>query len=231
MPTLCRTCGVLANIAVGLSVACVVACNKTTPTEPSRYGYPTLRIECSTAGTTPLMCSARILCGFAACAPGTPDDVTGQAIWETGDPAVVSVIGPGALVAVGVGDTLVRATWQSLVAQHPISVFTASPPLPTQEIFGSVYEAGKTAAVGPISGSTIQVISGLLSGRSATSGVPPPLLPGFFGPFGGPDYYRILGVPPGTYRLRVSMDGFVTQERDVTLTSGSVNADFQLSPL
>jgi hypothetical protein len=62
---------------------------------------------------------------------------------------------------------------------------------------------------------------------------PPPLgLPGYLGPFGGPGYYRLIGVPPGTYRLRCTKDGYATQESEVTLTgAGSRVVYFQLQPL
>lgn len=217
--------------AVGLA-ALLVACDAETPSGPTRYGVPLLAVSCSTAGVNPLLCANRISCGGPyPCAPEVPTtDLTGQAIWESGNPAVVRIIEPGVVGAVGVGDTLVRARWQHYDAQRTVSVFAGTPPLPTNEIFGGVYEAGKTPATGAIVGATIEVIDGLLAGRSVTSGVPPPLLPGFFGPFGGPGYYRILGVPAGTYRLRVSMAGYVTQERDVTVADGSPSAEFQMLP-
>jgi hypothetical protein len=75
------------------------------------------------------------------------------------------------------------------------------------------------------------VLDGLVANHAATSGVPPSLLPGYLGPFGGAGYYRILGVPPGTYHLRISKNGYASQERTVTVTIGSPAADFQLSPL
>jgi hypothetical protein len=220
-----------ARVTVGGFAAFLVACGGENPSAPTRYGPPILIVSC-TAGTSPLLCTARIECWGFPCAPEiTATDVTSQAVWESGDPSVARIIALGAVEAVGTGDTLVRAHWQHFDAQRTVSVFPGTPPLPTHEIFGGVWEAGKTPATGAISGANIEVTSGLLAGRSVTSGVPPPLLPGFFGPFGGPGYYRILGVPPGTYRLRVRREGYITQERDVTVSNGSPLADFQLSPL
>jgi len=142
-------------------------------------------------------------------------------------------VGAGRFDAVGLGDTFVHA--RSVYAYEgwrTVSVFPGLPPQPTGEIFGSVYEAGKTAAVAPIDGALIEVIEGLLVGRTATSGVPPPLPPGFAGPFGGPGYYRLLAVPAGMYRLRVTKGGYVAQEREVTVPVGvSPGVDFQLQPL
>jgi uncharacterized membrane protein len=37
-------------------------------------------------------------------------------------------------------------------------------------------------------------------------------------------------VPPGTYRLRISKEGYASQERSVTVEISNV-ADFQLTPL
>ena len=77
----------------------------------------------------------------------------------------------------------------------------------------------------------IQVLDGLVAGQTGTSGVPPTLLPGYLGPFGGPGYYRILGVPPGTYHLRIDKDGYASRDQTVTVSSGSPDADFQLQPM
>jgi len=173
-----------------------------------------------------------VTCSLYPCAPGTPSDVTDEAVWESADTGILRVVGAGRFDAVGLGDTLVRARWQYTGGQRTVSVFPGLPPQPTGEIFGSVYEAGKTAAVAPIDGALIEVIEGLLVGRTATSGVPPPLPPGFAGPFGGPGYYRLLAVPAGMYRLRVTKGGYVAQEREVTVPVGvSPGVDFQLQPL
>ena len=116
-----------------------------------------------------------------------------------------------------------------------MSVFVGTPPLPTYEIAGGVYLKGQVSAPGSpavaINGAVVQILDGLVAGRTAISGVPPALLPGYVGPFGGPGYYRLLGVPPGRYRLRITKDGYITQEQDVSVTGGSPVANVQLEPV
>jgi hypothetical protein len=158
-------------------------------------------------------------------------DVTPSAVWTAADSSIVTSVGPGIFAAGGVGDTFVRATWQSLTSpMRPVSVFAGTGPLPTYEIYGSVWQAGQVPASSYIDGATIQILSGLVAGRSVTSGVPPPLPPGYLGPLGGPGYYRLLGVPPGTYRVQIVKAGYVSQELDVTVVGPGPLVNFQLQP-
>lgn len=222
------------------AAAIIVSCGACSPTAPSctdQYGrgatsVNSLDVSCSTVGTN-LQCQAvasnrnnlYVYCPIE-------EDVTQAAAWTIGDPTVVRIVAPGIFQAVGSGRTFVRAAWQYMNSvMRPVAVFAGTPPLPTYEVFGSVYQKGQTIATGAINGATIEILNGLVAGLTATSGVPPPLLPGYLGPFGGPGYYRLLGVPPGTYRLRITKDGYVSQERDVTVTVGSPGADFQLEPM
>src|SRR5207237_3147800 len=72
-------------------------------------------------------------------------DVTQVAVWAVDDVAVAAVVAPGTFHAAGTGDTVIRVAWQNLKASaKPVSVFPGTPPLPTQEISGSVYQTGKT---------------------------------------------------------------------------------------
>jgi len=163
------------------------------------------------------------------------EDVTQAADWTVGDGSVVRTLMPGVFAAVATGHTFVHATWHGLdsndFGRNPVAVFPGTAPLPTYEVFGTVSQAGQTPSASPISGAVIQVLDGLVAGQMATSGVPPALLPGYLGPFGGQGYYRILGVPPGTYHLRISKDGYASQDRTVTVSTGSPSADFQLLPM
>jgi hypothetical protein len=97
-------------------------------------------------------------------------------------------------------------------------VFPGTTPLPTFGLQGTVYE-GATPNESRIDGATIDVIDGLIVGRRATSGSRPEPVPGYFAPGpAAPGLFIINGVPPGTIRLRVSKDGYVPEERDVTFT-------------
>jgi hypothetical protein len=136
--------------------------------------------------------------------------------------------------AVGTGDTVAVATWQNMftayTAGQPVSVFPNTPPLPTHEIFGLVWQAGSTPASSYIDGAVIQILDGLVAGRMATSGGPTPALPGYI-VFDGTGRYHLLGVPPGTYHLQATRSGYVSQQVTVTVTGqGSPEADFQLQP-
>ena len=158
--------------------------------------------------------------------------VTSAAVWTVGDPTVARVAAPGVLQAVGRGDTVVRASWQGIESEgRPVAVFPGTAPLPTNEIFGTVLQRGRTPADGAINGVVVEILDGLVAGRSTISGVPPPLLPGYFGPFGGAGYYRLLGVPPGSFRVRFSKQGFTSQERVVAVPDrGSPSVNVSLDP-
>jgi hypothetical protein len=221
--------GLVAFVALGVAVGC------DSPTAPDgRTGYIALRILCDGSGAAPLACRAETYCsGLYRCPDPTADgrDVTSRAVWSSADTTIARLTGAGLFAAGRPGDTVIRASVAGVgsEAERTIAVFEGAGPLPTNEIFGSVYEAGKTVATGAITGATVEVLNGLIAGRSVISGVPPPLLPGFYGPFGGPGYYRVLGSPPGSYRLRVTVDGYASQERTVVVPAqGSPAADFQL---
>ena len=229
--------GLLEIGAATLVVSCSACSSSTAPSCTDQYGrgataMNALDMSCSTIGSS-LQCNAvasnkndlYVYCPMQ-------QDVTQSAGWVIADPAIARMVAPGTFTAAGIGDTFVRATWQGLEStMRPVSVFAGTAPLPTYEIFGSVWLAGQTPTSSYIDGAVIQILNGLVAGRTATSGVPPPLPPGYLGPFGGKGYYRLLGVPPGTYRVRITKDGYASQERDVTVVGpGSPVVDFQLQP-
>jgi hypothetical protein len=159
-------------------------------------------------------------------------DVTQSADWMIADPGIVTSVEPGVFRAVGIGETFVRAKWTYFTSvMQPISAFTGTPPLPTSEIRGRVWQAGQTPATSYIDGAVIQILDGLVAGRMTMSGTPPPLPPGYYSAAAEQGRYRLLGIPAGTYRLRITKDGYVSQEREVTVNPpGGPAADFQLQP-
>jgi hypothetical protein len=177
----------------------------------------TVFVSCRTVGSR-LQCQAEAsIQGLYVYCPRS-EDVTLSAVWTAGDSAVVKLVAPGEFESVSVGDTFVHAIWERFDsdnwARTPISVFPGTSPMRTREIAGVVTAAGQTA---PIAGAVVQILDGLVAGRTSTTGVPPPLLPGYLGPFER-DGYRLMGVPPGRYRLRVTKDGYTPQEADATVT-------------
>ncbi len=193
-------------------------------------------VQCSTTGNV-LQCQATASINpnelYVYCPPPS-QDVTTAATWSADDATVLRVTAQGTFAAVGVGDTVVRAIWNNIRSYgRPVSVFPGTAPLLTVEIIGSVSLAGQTPAMGGINGALIEVLDGLVAGRSTTSGTVPPVLPGFVVWYGSPGGYAFFGVPSGVYTLRVSKPGYVTQERQVAVggaTGGSNNYDFQLTP-
>jgi hypothetical protein len=125
--------------------------------------------------------------------------------------------------AVAAGDPVIRAS-------HPlagdgsqsISVFPGTAPLPTYVLSGSVLD-GSDPARPPLNGATMQILTGLVAGKTAVSGVAPPFMTGFWQP--SPNFpagsLEIFGVPQGSYRLRVFRTGYLTQERDTTALTGN----------
>jgi hypothetical protein len=157
-------------------------------------------------------------------------DVTALASWSVGDPTIVKSDGGGVFEAIRAGDTTIEATWErtTTFGPKPVSVFQGTPPYPTYEIFGTVRDA--MAANAGMNGATVTILDGVVAGRSVTSGVPPPLLPGYVGPFGGTGYYRLLGIPAGMYTVRATKDGYQPMTKTVTVRGGS-SIDFPLVPI
>jgi len=215
--------------------SCHSACSSTSPSCTDQFGrgqtgLTEVVVHCS-ASSSNLQCQAvQRSTGFYDYCP-TQQDVTTSANWTSGDPTIVRSTGPGTFTAVGTGDTFVQAIYGGQSPMRPVSVFPNMPPLPTYDISGSVFQAGSTSGSSPIDGAVVQILDGLVAGRIATSSVPPPLLPGYSGPVGGRGFYRLLGVPPGTYHLQVTKSGYVSQQGTVTVVGpGGALLDFPLQP-
>lgn len=143
--------------------------------------------------------------------------MTQAASWTTDDPAVAIVVAPGIVTSVGVGNTVLRVAWKAVGFTTtdfiPIAVFSGTAPLETYEYEGNIYDGGGPPRT-PLNGASVEILTGLVAGRRTISGTQPDFFPGatIFPPSAG--HYAFFGVPSGTYRLRVSMPGFVTQEVD-----------------
>lgn len=192
----------------------------------ARRGYVALRMTCDSSGARPLRCYATTYCtGLYSCPDPAAEgrDVTATTEWSVDDPSVGRVAAAGVFEAVGTGSTVIRAHFAGIQAgdtYQPAAVIDGAALQPTWELYGAVYEAGKTVASGPIDGAHVEIVDGPFAGRSATTGVAPALPPGYLGPFGGPGGYRILGLPAGTYTLAVSAAGYAEQRRVVRILGG-----------
>ena len=208
--------------AAVLGISVLAACGS--PTAPDqRTGPITVTISCTPKDARTTTCSASVSCGLYGCLPNTPADATSTSTWTSENPSIVRVVSAGIVEAVAPGDTVIRTS-------HPlagdgsrsISVFPGTAPLATSVLAGSVVD-GSDPARPPLNGATVQILTGLVAGKTAVSGVPPPFLPGFWEP--SPNFpagsFDIFGVPQDTYRLRVAKAGYGTQERDVTALVGS----------
>jgi hypothetical protein len=101
-----------------------------------------------------------------------------------------------------------------------VAVFAGTAPIVTRVLAGSVLD-GSDPARPPLNGATVEILNGLVAGRTAVSGVAPAFVPGFWPPVSSypAGEFDIFGVPSGIYRLRVSKPGYIPQERD---TAGSL---------
>jgi len=190
------------------------ACGGGSPTTPDRHGEIQVYIVCDGISGSATACRAPIDCNLYPCADGTPSDVTQMATWTVDDSSVATIIGPGLVKSVGVGNTLLRVRWSYSNYFIPIAVFAGTVPLPTYEYEGTIYDGGATTRT-TLDGALVEIVTGLVAGRNTTSGSVPDAFPGGI-PHASPGYFAFFGVPAGTYRLRVSKAGFVTQEFDTS---------------
>lgn len=218
-----RSPGSIGGLATLFVIAALIAPACGSPTAPDRRTGPvTVAISCTPRDARISTCSANVSCGLYGCPPNTPADATASSTWTSENPSIVRVVSAGVVEAIATGDTVIR-TSHALAGDgsRSLSVFPGTAPLATYALAGSVVD-GSDAARPPLNGATVQVLTGLVAGKTAVSGIAPPFLPGFWQP--GPNYppgsFDIFGVPQDTYRLRVFKTGYVTEERDVTGLSG-----------
>ena len=215
---------------VAVSAVVFAGCTEA-PTQPPRFGAPIHHVRCEPPSATALICRAIIACLGGPCPPRTAEDVTASVIWSTEHPDIARISKPGQIEAVAPGHTVITATNDGYIARQSVTVFPGTQPMPTAEISGSITFAGTgSSSTRAIDGALVEVLNGPIAGYKATSGVAPQLLPGFSGGT-GPGYYRILGVPAGTFTIRVTKDGYMPEERDVVASEGGGPvANFDLRP-
>jgi hypothetical protein len=230
VPTIRKTA---LRICVNASLIAYEACSgPTSPDCTDQFGrgqttFNQLNVSCTTVGSNLQCQSVESMTGLYVYCP-MQQDVTAFASWTVGDAAVLRSLAPGTFQAVAAGETFVTANWQNLPTQRrPVSVF-AGIPLLTYEVDGRV-----SAGTSPLNGAVIQILDGLVAGRMTISGAAPALLPGYLvsplPPVAGS--FHFLGVPPGTYRVRVTKDGYIGQEQNVSVVSGSPRSlAFELDP-
>lgn len=216
-----RAC-LLAALAVSLS-----GCNGT-PTRPDRgpyngrMGTMEVTVNCGETGRSPLVCRATGRCGglYPYC-PGftSGDDVTTSVTWYSENENIAHLTDSGVFVAGSPGDTVAGVRFKEAFT---VSVYDDGAIFRSLVISGSVFDAWP-AQRPPITGALVEILDGRAAGRTALSGAPPRQLvssPGSCSGSGSPSgRYCLSAIPPGTYRLRASADGFVSQEQDVVLTS------------
>jgi hypothetical protein len=230
-----------ALLAIATALGSSTCGGPTTPSCTDQYGRGEtalnyLALTCATVGSQLQCQSEASISGLYVYCPKS-EDVTSQATWTVGNPAVARVVAPGMVEATGLGDTTITASFQAssiITSSVPFSVFAGMPPQRTYYLTGSVYQPGTPLITGGINGAVIQMLDGIFAGRTATSGVPPPPLPGYFVPAVSAGQYYFLGVPAGTYRLRVTKDGYTPQECTISVAVPSIvysPCDFPLQPM
>jgi hypothetical protein len=225
---------------VRATVACVlaaisaivgtVACSPASPSCFDQFGRGQttlnhLDLSCANAGATMRCQATASVEGLYAYCP-MPQDVTAAASWSVGDPTIVKSDGEGVFESGRPGDTTYTAKWQNLTTfDHPVSVFAGTPPYPTFVISGRI-----SSASGALIGGTVTILDGVVAGRSVRVGQQLPFPPGYIDVpvFDG---YALYPVPPGTYTLRATSDGFtpMTKTATVTYLTGP-RVDFVLVP-
>jgi Carboxypeptidase regulatory-like domain/Bacterial Ig-like domain (group 2) len=125
---------------IAAMIACTAACDHNTTTVAPSTTTPgaasITSVIITTASTTN---SSFHLSAAARMSDGTSRDVTSTATWESSNPSLAVVTGPGLVTVIGTGEIDVRATYQSvtgtlhmLVAKQPIVsvTITGSPSAP-----------------------------------------------------------------------------------------------------
>jgi hypothetical protein len=213
------------RVTVFVFAALMSGCSS--PTSPESTGEMEVRVACTEGN--PLVCAARTFC-FANCSSpaGEGMDVTTAAEWTVEPPGIVRQVERNTFAAVTPGDTAVtvRHAGSARATTLPLSVFANTPPLPTVEVWGRVTDA---ATGQEVSGAVVEFTSGVVAGRTATSGASAALLPGYTFVLRGANGFQFFGVPRGTYDLAIRATGYAGQTRTVLVSpTGALQVNFQL---
>jgi hypothetical protein len=169
--TNCRQFLLLTIAASGIAAAC----GSGQYTDPEgRTGEPALSAICDAITQSALKCRASVYCsGDYPCTGALPSDLTASATWTVDDSSVAQIVAPGTVVAVGIGNTIVRVQTPGYLSSfHNIGVFAGTVPLPTFSLVGYVY-SGSSVSTGGITGATVDVTSGLIAGVHAVTNAAP----------------------------------------------------------
>lgn len=139
---------------------------------------------------------------------GVTKDVSGDAAWTPGSPSLaMHFTSPGVAVGIHPGEVFVFANIGAVQGSMSVLVLERG----TFKLAGTINEASGR----PLPGMSIDVLSGIGSGLHATTN--------------WQGAYVLYGVA-GTTQLRVSGDGFITQTRDLVVSSDVVAENFGLAP-
>jgi Carboxypeptidase regulatory-like domain/Bacterial Ig-like domain (group 2) len=209
---------IMRAIAVGLSLATVLvsaglfaACdNDRGPTGPSSQppsgSTATInRLEISGPGSVPPGESVQFR-AMASMSDGSTRDVSQEVQWFSSSRTVLSVSSTGLATGANRGESVITIRRNPLGAGKTVMVL----PNGTYRLTGFVTEAG--APANPVAGARVEVPSGVAAGLGMTTD------------FDG--RYRLYGVP-GEAQIRVSRDGYISQDESFQLTDHTTR-NFQL---
>jgi hypothetical protein len=145
-------------------------------------------------------------------ADGTSEDFTSQVTWRSSNAAVATVSPTGLVTAVASGECYLEVVYKGLQGQ-PAGLLVVPPG--TYRLAGQVTDGGLGSTV-PVEGARVEVVAGV--GRGLTALTNP----------GGS--YALFGVA-GDVEVRVTKDGYRTEDRRVVVNESTQNLDVAMTPV
>jgi hypothetical protein len=145
-------------------------------------------------------------------ADGTSEDLTGRVKWESSNPAVATVSPTGLVTGVTLGECNLEVSYAGTYGQ-PADLLVVPPG--TYRLTGQVTDAGLGSTI-PVPDAHIEVVAGVGRGLSAVTD-----------PGGG---YALFGVA-GNLGVRVTKDGYRTEDRQLVVKGSDQNLDIAMTPL